>query len=195
MANMALELVGANTITSFDVVSAGESAKNVRLCKRFFDPVYDQVLRKHPWRSALVLKELAQTTAPLFKYNYSYALPTDPWCLKFLQLEEPDYEFRLVGRHIYTDEGAAKILYIGRVEPGNLDPWLVKVIYYTLAVEMCFAITASVGLAESLNERLNKEILVEARHYNSTEGLEPDWLKQKDSWVDSRFVNNIGPYT
>lgn len=196
--NMALELIGSSPITSIDTETPGDDKKAVRLCRRFYQHVYDQALRMHPWKCAKKRAELAQVEKPAFEWGYAYALPVD--CLRVLQLQELDYEFMVEGRNLLTNISGAKILYIARVEPHLLDSWVVKVVYHMLALEIAYSITQNKNVVSMLRIALyggegDTGILVKAKHQSSTEELVPDWNKQKDSWIDSRYTGNIGPYS
>ena len=56
--NEAMDLLGAATITSLD-----ENSKEAKLCNRRFTTVRDQVLRSHPWNSAIRRATLAKDSA------------------------------------------------------------------------------------------------------------------------------------
>ena len=48
--NEAMDLLGAATITALT-----ENSKEARLCNRRFPTVRDQVLRAHPWNTAITM--------------------------------------------------------------------------------------------------------------------------------------------
>jgi hypothetical protein len=111
-------------------------------------------------------------------------------------MEKKNYEFAVEGRLLLTDEDTAKILYIKRTENyGELDPFAVKVIAIQLAIEMAVSLRGGDGvkIKQSLEERLLKIILPNAKKANSFEGLEPDWNKvNAGDWVKSRFEGRTG---
>jgi len=77
-----------------------------------FEDIYatqrDLVLRAHPWNFAQEFYTVTNDASKgSWKYAYTYTLPTDPYCLRVLELEDPKARF-FVGsnRKLHTDIGA-----------------------------------------------------------------------------------------
>ena len=137
IANRALALLGANTISAFD-----DGSTEANIIRAIYADARDAVLRSAPWGCATFRASLAQnTTDPLFEWDKSYQLPTDPYCLAVLSLKETD-EYRIEGRNLLCNYDSANIRYIGRVtDPGLFDPALVWALATRIAAESCYALT------------------------------------------------------
>ena len=190
--NEAMDLLGAATITALT-----ENSKEARLCNRRFETVRDQVLRAHPWNSAITRKELAQdSAAPAFGFTYQYTLPTNPYCLRVLSFWNANVDneiaaydsqnmFKVEGRKILTDESTCKIIYIGRVtDTEQYDSLLSSTVAHKLASEVAYAITGSNSIGQQMFQ-LYQARLAEARSMDAAEGV-PDKIIA-DSFINSRY--------
>ncbi len=179
--NRSLLKVGAKRITSLD-----DGSDNAIYCTEFFASTRDEILRMHPWNCALYRKELtALAAAPEFGYSYQYTLPTSPYCLRVLRMEEIDAEYKIEGRKLLTDESTCKILYIKRiVNAAEFDPVLVEAIVTRLSMKLAYPITHKRTLLETLAREFEL-IMQEARSTDAQEGT-PDELDTSD-WLDSRY--------
>ncbi len=163
--NTALNRLGANTITSFT-----ENSKEARLCNSEYSGIRDQVLRAHPWNCAISRATLAQDSdAPSFGFSYQYTLPTDPYCLRVLQMETEVINFKVEGRKLLTDEATAKIMYIGRVtDPEEYDSLLIDTLSARIAFEFSFNITGSRTLQGDMFDLYNQKLAL-ARSFDAQE--------------------------
>ena len=125
-----------------------------------------------------------ESTAPEFGYANQYALPTDPFCLRVLEFSNGTLSypqdnmtsnsgapvFVIEGRKLLTDEGVAKIKYVGRVtDPQQYEANLVETLAAKLAMEIAYAITGSNSIIQ-LTAGLYDQKLKEARFVDGTEG-------------------------
>ena len=79
IANSALNLLGASTISAFT-----DDSKNARLINQRYEPVRNRVFRSHAWNCLHKRVQLAQnSTSPVVEYDHAYALPSD--CLRVLK--------------------------------------------------------------------------------------------------------------
>ena len=180
IANFALNQIGAQNITALD-----ENSKPARIINQRYDSVRDTVFRAHPWNCLIKRVELAQETdAPAFGYTKQYALPTDPFCLRVIEFNNGTLTyprdnmfnnnggpvFVIEGRKLVTDEGTAKIKYIGRVtDPNEYDANLIDALAARLAFEIAYAIAGSTSLVQ-LASAIYEQKLSEARFVDGTEG-------------------------
>lgn len=166
--NMALAELGAEAILSTD-----EGSTNADLCNRFYPIVRDSVLRSHPWNCAIYRQDLSRlVAAPIFEYTYQYQLPSDPYCLRVLGIEDEseDTNYKIEGRYLLTDEDAVAIKYIGRVtDPNQFDSLLTEAIGLRLASRLALPVTGNRALAEMM-EVLYRASLQEARTVDGMEG-------------------------
>lgn len=168
LATLALYELGQEGITNFD-----DGTKRSILCKFFYPIIRDAVLRAYPWNFAIEYQTLAQeVAAPLYGYTYSYALPTDPYCLRALDMEETenDATFKIKGRHLYTDEGTVKLRYIARITNSGLyDSLFREALIARLAATLAYSVTRDKVLAQA-QWALYEAKLREARTMDGMEG-------------------------
>jgi hypothetical protein len=170
IANSALNLLGASTISAFT-----DDSKNARLINQRYEPVRNRVFRSHAWNCLHKRVQLAQnSTAPVIEYTYAYALPSD--CLRVLKVHNGTtdsiasaLDYKLEGRNIVTDEGTIYLIYIALdTDPNNYDTYLQESISHQLAADLAYAVTNNATLAEKYMTRAD-ERLREARFIDATE--------------------------
>lgn len=193
--NYALRMLGAQSITAID-----EGTKNADLCNELYPDTRDAVLRDHPWNCAIVRQQLNQdSTGPIYQWQYSYTLPTDPYCLRVLgtsldhyygrpevpQLDEWGralYPYVIEGRKLLSDSAVMSIQYISRVEDVNLfDPLLKNAVEKAMARELAFPITRSMEVVRAM-DAMYQEAIIKAKGVDAQENdydvLEADILWQ-----------------
>ena len=170
IANSALNLLGASTISAFT-----DDSKNARLINQRYEPVRNRVFRSHAWNCLHKRVQLAQnSTAPVIEYSNAYALPSD--CLRVLKVHngstdsiKSDIDYKLEGRNIVTNEGTVYIIYIAiDTDPNNYDTYLQESISHQLAADLAYAVTNNATLADKYMTRAD-ERLREARFIDATE--------------------------
>ena len=170
IANSALNLLGASTISAFT-----DDSKNARLINQRYEPVRNRVFRSHAWNCLHKRIQLAQnSTAPVVEYSHAYALPAD--CLRVLKIHNGTtdsiasaIDYKLEGRNIVTDEGTVFIIYIALdTDPNNYDTYLQESISHQLAADLAYAVTNNATLADKYMTRAD-ERLREARFIDATE--------------------------
>ena len=170
IANSALNLLGASTISAFT-----DDSKNARLINQRYENVRNRVFRSHAWNCLHKRVQLAQnSTAPVIEYTYAYALPSD--CLRVLKVHngttdsiQSAIDYKLEGRNIVTDEGTVYLIYVALdTDPNNYDSYLQESISHQLAADLCYAITNNATLANNYMARA-VERLREARFIDASE--------------------------
>jgi hypothetical protein len=186
--NMALRRVGEETIMSLE-----EDDKNAEVGRLIFEPVYEQCLESHNWKFATFRTHLAETIdTPLFGYNYSYQVPTDPKLLRAIRLASYRDEFKIEGDKILTNTETNGLVYIGYVDDVNkLSPMFVKALYLTLAVEMAYTMVENNTILNGLFQQKEKAE-EDARFLDSSNGT-ADYIDTSD-WLDSRDSGHLVNY-
>ena len=170
IANSALNLLGASTISAFT-----DDSKNARLINQRYEPVRNRVFRSHAWNCLHKRVQLAQnSTAPVVEYSHAYALPSD--CLRVLKIHNGTtdsiasaLDYKLEGRNIVTDIGTVFLIYIALdTDPNNYDTYLQESIAHQLAADLAYAVTNNATLADKYMTRAD-ERLREARFIDATE--------------------------
>jgi hypothetical protein len=178
--NEALLLLGVDEIMDIE-----ENSTPARKAKAAWPGTRDEVMRVHPWKCCSFRASLAQAgTPPAWGWSYRYQLPTDPYCLRVLRMEDPEAAWTVEGRSLLTNETTANILHIGRVDIiPNWDALLAECVAGKLAAKLAFKLTASSKLRTEMFDYYNK-ILKEARSVDAMEGQ-----AERDSvdWISARY--------
>lgn len=185
--NAALTVLGARKI-----VSLADDSEQARLCNLRYADCRDAVLRLFPWNGAIHRKSLARDSeTPDFGFDYQYQLPTNPWCLRVLTLNEDENgesqnEFTVEGRLLLTDAASADIRYIKRIDnPNEMDPLLRDAIAAKLASEIAYKLTK--GSAELVN-MAKQEFVLKMQLAQGMDALEGTPFKFGDQETDCDFL-------
>lgn len=184
--NMALLKIGAKP----RINSLTEDTENARLCNTFYPHVRDALLRGHPWNCAIERKQItALATAPIADYDNQYQLPTNPWCLRILEVgtrNQQPIRWTVEGRKLLADLGSPKIVYIKRITDTNeFDASLVDALVLKLAMKIAGSLTSSTKTAKDLLEEYELISLPDAK---STDGQEQSvQAMQVNTYIDSMF--------
>ena len=180
--NQALAKLGAKSISNIDT----DDSNNAIKCRAIYESVRDELLRAYDWNCAIERAELSRLeTTPEFGYSHEYTLPPAPYCLRVLNMKG-DYEFKVEGRKLLTNQDECKIRYIKRItNPAQLDSLFIKVMVSGLASQLAIPIANS----NTLKDRMDKEFqlaLLEAKMADAIEGAEENLDQaETDLWVDA----------
>ena len=171
----ALRRLGDDPITSLS-----DDTERARLCNAFYGDARDHVLRSHPWNFAITRAKLARLSAkPSYGFQYQYSLPVSPYCLRILEMEHPDYIFKIEndatnGRVLLTDQDEANVMYVARITNAALyDSMFVDVLTAKMAVDLCYAVTGSTSLQAQM-DKMYQTKMSEARSIDGQEGFIDD---------------------
>ena len=170
LANESLLLLGANTITSF-----ADDDSNAVLVNRFYGSERDALLRSHRWNFAISTANLASLTdTPIIDWQFKFTLPTDPYCLRILDVRTVTgdiyLDFAIQGRELYTEESTVDITYVQRVEdPTQFDALFYQALVFRLAWKMAYPVTRS-SATMSLMGQMYDAVVRDARTVDSQEG-------------------------
>ncbi|MDA1100818.1 MAG: hypothetical protein O2967_17740 [Proteobacteria bacterium] len=168
--NIALAMLEEQRITSLT-----ESTEQGRYCNVHYDDARDFVLRLHPWNFATRRAALARNaTAPGFGYGNSFKLPTDPYCLRVISVNDPATppDWKVEGRDLLSDEGAVNLVYIGRIiDVTQYDAGFVQTLAHYLAWKLAKPLTGSKSEAEQ-KARDFDNIMRRARNVDGAEDVQ-----------------------
>ena len=185
IANRALQLLGDKRITSL-----AENSVPAREMNAAFAIVRDAELRRHVWGFATTRATLAPSvTAPDFKFDYAFPVPSD-----FLRLhpsydEASDWSVERilgVGTCILTNEGdVLQVQYIARVtDTTAFDALFVDALSKRLAFELCEKITNSSQKTRDLWD-LYQASIADAKRVNAIEKISAE--SPEDTWITARL--------
>lgn len=193
--NRALIKLGAATIISLDDDDPKATALNVS-----YQLVRDAELRRRRWRFSLKRASLpALSDAPAFGFNYQFQLPSEPICLRVIQvgefhvgLDSADYRgssnslFSIENGKILTSLAAPlKMRYIAQITDTSLfDAAFVEALASRLAYECCERITQS----DSKRQLAMSDYRMSIREATLSNALEvpPEHIAD-DSWITARL--------
>ena len=185
--NSALNMIGASNITSFT-----EDSKAARLCNQRYDFIRDRVFRSHNWNCLLTRVQLTpDATAPAFEFSNQFTLPTDPFCLRPVNLDSTTIVFNLEGRKILTDESALNLVYIAReLDVNKYDAGLIETVSVALAADFAYPLTNSVSLGQAMQAKYDTTVS-EARFMDAVEGASPNSTTATDRMTleANEFIN------
>ena len=187
IANLALNRVGEQII--MNVNDDSENAVRVRLV---FDQVFEEVLRNHNWKCCTFRQKLAETTDdPVFGWQHSYQLPTNPKCVKILRISNLSSNWTKQGDKLLTNATGVSCVYIGKPDEtyyDNLDASLIKVLYLSLAVELAYMFVENNTILNGLQGFLS-DAWEDARFNDSSEEYNYQNI-DSDTWLASRLTSS-----
>lgn len=190
IANAALHQIGATQILSLE-----EDSKGARIINDRYPIVRDAVFRAHPWNCLVQRVSLApDTDTPAFEFAKQFTLPTDPFCLRVLGLDNPDIIYKIEGRKLLTNESEIKMIYTGRVtDTSQYDVLLRETISAALAHDIAYPLVGSTSLASTLYAKYEMK-LSEARFIDATEdnlinsnSISESQTLRAETFISSRF--------
>jgi hypothetical protein len=175
--NNALNMLGATPILALT-----DDTSQARICNGRYAYNRNALLRSYPWNFAISRAELAQsTTTPVWEYDYQYALPTNPACLKVIDMEE-DYKYKIEGQYILTNSSTCTITYISLVtDPNIMDVLFREALSAQIAADICYSITGSTTQQQQMWALAEKKLRA-AKSADAQEG-------SPESLIDDTFLN------
>jgi hypothetical protein len=166
------------------ILALTDDNERARLCNGRLVYTRDSLLRSYPWNFAMKRATLARsTTTPTWEYDYQYVLPTDPLCLKVMEMEE-EYPYKIEGRYLLTDSTTCNILYIAQVtDPNEMDVLFREAWAAKIASDICYALTGN-SSQQDLMIKMAEQKLRQAKSIDAQEGT-PETLTD-DTFIDSR---------
>ena len=178
--NSALTRIGAARITSLT-----DDSKQARACTASYALMRDEVLRSHPWNSAISRASVASLAdAPAFGYDNQFQLPGD--CLRILEVYDSRLPWVVEGRRLLCDETSpVSIRYVRREEdPNQWDPLLQSAVASRLALELVEELTQSSTKRKHAMDEY-RQVMGQAR---TADGREQSPMTfEEDEWVTVRL--------
>lgn len=189
ISNAALSLLKAeNRISNL----TQDTSLEARLCNQHFDQSLDAVLEMHPWNFSIERATLAKSAdTPVYQYDYKYQLPTNPYCLKVLEVVDSDeYEvvdWNILGRYVETDIDGISIKYIKRVS--NLteaSSTFIEALTYYLAAKLAEPLLHSSDVVARM-ERGFRIFFMRAKKSDSQQGIPKGESDSDYAWLEARY--------
>lgn len=144
VANLALQRVGAKTITAFD-----DSVRNSDAVNLHFEDVRDEVQRLFPWACLTGRTALSTSAASNSSFAYTHTLAATVWRVLDINGDEAN-RFRVEGTTLYTDEETGYFRAVSQSSTVTAwDPLLISAIEARLAHKIAFKLTQDLQLTTS----------------------------------------------
>ncbi len=146
IANRALILVGANTISSFD-----EDSEEGRVSNSMYEDMIRTLLISSRWRFATkqaTLNLLSDT--PQGRYTRKYQLPSDYLMLHAITVNDLVIEYNVYEDEVYADTSEADVLiadYTFRTAEANFPSYFIMLAEYRLATILATALARDEQMA------------------------------------------------
>ena len=175
--NDALTLLGTNRITSLADGSTESAVMN-----QIFDGVQDSVARSFAWNCLTNRTELArEVSTPAYGFDFQYALPTDPYCIRVLEMNETNNtdKWKVEGRKILSNASTCKIKFIGRPDSlGGIDSLVARAITARLAADAAYTLVQSNNVTQ-LMWQLYSQKLAEAQSIDQIESSRDHFISTR----------------
>lgn len=154
VANLALDMIGANTISSFE-----DSTVEAQKMKAYYELFVRQAFGKHEWNFSLTeYQATLLETSPIPQWEYAYTLPADMLQLKSAFLSNsagdraPYKNYQLFENNtLCTDSGnGIWIHYLKRVYETRWPAYFIDYVAHHLATKLCPIIGRQMGLQKQL---------------------------------------------
>lgn len=151
--NNALLAIGAREVLSTDE----ESPERV-VCSHFYAQARDEVLLEYPWSCALQRASLALVEeSEGLELPYKYALPVDHYCLRVVNLLDPESgkdlptePWRKEAQSIWCRLKPCTLLYVARVGVEKLDAHVAEALVYKLASKISYRIVQDISVQNQM---------------------------------------------
>lgn len=169
--NIALRMLREQPITGLN-----DTANRAQMLNTIYADARDFCLAMHPWNFATRRKTLAQNlTPPDFGFQYAYALPASPYCLRVMTVNEGRTPtFKVEGRDLLTDDAAVDLLYIARItDVSTYSPGFVQMFATYLAQMIAYPLTGNQSRSDTLFEAWER-MAGKARMLDGIEDVQDD---------------------
>lgn len=189
IANKALILCGANTITSLT-----EDTQNARTINSIYDMSRQEILTECKWSFAVSRTTLsvtvASSTMPWLHTNeaYVYSKP-DVGILRIYESSDKYSKWRLEQDYIIADTADLGIKYIfDNTDASKYPPKFVRAFIDLLCSEIAYILLNDVTKAEKFLEKYEGISLIKAQAEDGQTGLQQVVLD--DAWENAKYTND-----
>lgn len=149
LCNVALKLLGADSLTSFD-----EGTDLAESCSTIYPSTVRALQASHPWRFTLRKLQLSRLAEPpLNEWRHAHTLPPDMLLLRQLfasgaVMQAPVADYELFDGRVYSNQPDLWADYQVERDPATWPPYFTTLAEYALAAALALAVTESTDRAE-----------------------------------------------
>lgn len=206
LVNAALVKIGQEPIVSLNKID--DISPTVTAVRSQVYVVKRKLLRMNDWNCARItvkLSRVASSVAENLGWDYAYALPEDPECLRIVQIsidggkrfiDLDDYYNRNAGlretlfdvdrNYLLCNAESVFIKYTGDIDAAQFDSALASAFVAMLASELAYSLPASVSLAEYLYKVAKQEL----RNAKSINARERNILRPEGEVIGIRYSDS-----
>ena len=180
IANQALSLIGADSITSFE-----ENTSTARRMKTVYDTSRKALLRLHPFQCSTKRIQLNPISKqPEFGYTYQFQLPDD--LIRIINTNTEEYSVET--DKLLSDQQTLNLVYVfDNKNEETFDSLFTECLVLYLASKISKAITGNQGNSDSLYMQC-QELLKQAKAVQAQEIPSQQFFKESDySIITSRY--------
>ena len=172
IANQALSLIGADSISSFE-----ENTNTARRIKTVYDTSRKALLRLHPFQCAVKRIKLSPlATQPEFGYAYQYQLPDH--LIRIINTNTEDYVVET--DRLLSNSTALNLVYVSdNKNEESYDSLFVECLILYLAYKLSKPITGSQGTSDSYYMQC-QELIKQAKAVQAQEIPSPQLFRDED---------------
>ena len=166
--NLALAHLGDERIGSLT-----DDSEAARACNAVYVLARDGLTRAHPWNFAIQRANLAaEATSPSWGWSEQFVLPSDPYCLRMLEVDGyKNYEWVVEGRKLLGNFASANIRYIKReIDPAQFDTLFSMALSAKIAETIAVRLTANSTIKDGAR-RMFDDAMRSARTIDGQEGM------------------------
>lgn len=188
IANQALQLLKANTITSVTSDSTPEGI----LVSENFDDIRDAVLEENDWTFATQRYILpADATAPAYDYSKRYLIPDEVIRVVNVNGNMIGKYWAREGQYILTNYGTCKTKCIVKVTNPNLfSPMFVQALVYRLAWKLAVPIKGTTAKDQYKQDYI--DLMLNAQTMDGMQGMHE--TRGRGRFVEARFSAGSNSY-
>ena len=178
IANQALSLIGADSITSFE-----ENTSTARRMKTIYDTSRKALLRLHPFQCATKRIKLSPiSTQPEFGYSYQFQLPDD--LIRIINANTEDYVVET--DRLLSNSDQLNLVYVfDNKNEESYDSLFIECLILYLASKVAKPITGSQGTGDSYFIQC-QDLLKQAKATQAQEVLSIQFFKDEDYTLTRR---------
>lgn len=153
LSSLSLGHLKIDPITSID--PPDEDSKAAQAAAKWYDQARRTVLEDHPWKFAQKRTTImAESTGPLFEYDYKFELPSD--YIRMVRIgenwDDPEVDYEIEDGYILTNTaGPLMLVYIYNLTTvSKFSPKFITALSYKHAELMAYELTGNAGMKSAM---------------------------------------------
>lgn len=158
-------LIGGDAISSFS-----DSTAEATVANAVYEDIAQGLLTSTRWRFASKQAQLTRNgTAPLTRWDASYALPSDSLMISVITIQDLPIEYDIYEGNAFCDATTSDTViadYIFRADEANWPSYFITGVELSVASMLAMSVARDASLATALEEKAERQ-LIKARRLDS----------------------------